>query len=78
MQNDREARQTLGDFVQNVEAQRRRNEDALFVAGALLGLELVSAVGGADGDGQGVNAGLGDELLDLFGTGVGGILVRRP
>ena len=78
MQNDREARQTLGDFVQNVEAQRRRNEDALFVAGALLGLELVSAVRGADGDSQRVNAGLGDELLDLFGTGVGGILVRRP
>ena len=71
MQHDGEAGQTLGDLLQNVEAQRRRNEDALLVAGALLGLELVSAVAGADGDGQGVAAGLGDELLDLFGMGVG-------
>jgi len=75
MQNDREARQTLGDFVQNVEAQRRRNEDALFIASALFGLELVSAVGGADRDCEGVNASLGNELLDLFRTGVRGILV---
>ena len=78
MQNDREARQTLGNFVQNVEAQRRRNEDALFIASALFGLELVSAVGGADRDCEGVNASLGNELLDLFRTGVGGILVRKP
>ena len=28
-------------------------------------------MGGTDGDGQGINTGLGDELLDLFGTGVG-------
>ena len=76
MQNDREAGQTAGDFFQNVEAQGRRNEDALFVAGALLGLELISAVAGADGDGQGVTAGLGDELFDLFRTGVGGSMRR--
>ena len=61
-----------GDLFQNVEAQGRRNQDALLVAGALGSGELVSAVAGADGDGQGVAAGLGDELLDLFGTGVGG------
>ena len=74
MQHDGEAGQTLGDLLQHVEAQRRRNQDALLVAGALGGSELIGAVAGADGDGQGVAAGLGDELLDLFGTGVGGIL----
>ena len=76
MQHDGEAGQTLGDFLQNVEAQRGRNKDAVGVAGALLGLELVSAVAGADGDGKRVAAGLGDELLDLLGMGVGR-LVRR-
>ena len=74
MQHDREAGQTLGDFLQNVEAEGRRDEDALLVAGALLGLELVCAVAGADGDGQRVAAGLGDELLDFFGMGVGGLV----
>ena len=44
------------------------------VAGALLRGELVSAVGGADCDSQGVTAGAGYELLNLFRTGVGGIL----
>ena len=29
---------------------------------------------GADGDSERIDAGAGDELLDLFGTGVGGIL----
>ena len=41
------------------------------LTGALLGLELIRAVAGADGDGQRVAAGLGDELLHLLGTGVG-------
>ena len=76
MENDREAGQTLGDLFEDVEAQGRRNEDALLVAGALGSRELVSAVAGADGDGQGVAAGLGDELLDLFRTGVGGSMRR--
>ena len=44
--------------------------------GALLGLELISAVAGADGDGQRVAAGPGDELFDLFRTGVGGSMRR--
>ena len=74
VQNDREARQTLGNFLEYVETQRRRNEDALLVAGALLRGELVSAVGGADCDSQGVTAGAGYELLNLFRMGVGGIL----
>ena len=71
MQHDGEAGQTLGDFLQHIEAQRGRDEDALLIDGALLGLELVSAVARADGDGEGVAAGLGDEFLDLFGAGVG-------
>ena len=76
MQNDREAGQTLGDLFEHVEAEGRRDQNALFVAGALGSGELVCAVAGADGDGQRVAAGLGDELLDLFRTGVGGS-VRR-
>ena len=71
VENDGEAGQTLGDLLQHVEAQGRGNQDALLVAGALVGGELVSAVAGADGDGQGVTAGLGDELLDLLRTGIG-------
>ena len=71
VQNDGEAGQTLGDFFQNVEAQSGGNQNALLVDGALLGGELVSAVGGADGDSQGVTAGTGDELFDFLGTGVG-------
>ena len=70
VQNDREAGQTLDALFEYVEAERRRNEDALFVAGALRSSELVRAVGGADGDGEGVTAGAGNELLDLFGVGV--------
>ena len=52
VQHDGEAGQTLGDFLQNVEAQRGRNEDAVGVAGALLGLELVGAVRRTDRDGD--------------------------
>ncbi len=74
MQNDGEAGQTLGDFFQNVETQSGGNQDALLVQGALLGSKLVSAVGGADGDGQGVAAGAGHELFDFLGTGVGSSL----
>ena len=68
MQNDGEAGQTTGDILQNIEAQSGRNQNAVLVQGALLGLELVSAVAGADGDGQRVTAGLGHELFDFFGT----------
>ena len=71
MQHDGEAGQALGDLLQHVEPQRRGNQDALLIPGALVSGELISAVAGADGDGQRVTAGLGDELLDLFGTGVG-------
>ena len=70
MQNDREARQALDALLEDIEAERRRNQDAVFVAGALCGGELVCAVGGADCDRQGVTAGAGNELLDLFRAGV--------
>ena len=74
VQYDREARQTLGNFLEYVETQRRRNQNALLVAGALIRGELVSAVRGADCDSQRVTAGAGYELLNLFRMGVGGIL----
>ena len=74
VEHDGEAGQALGDLLQHVEAQGRGNQDALLVAGALVGGELIGAVAGADGDGQRVAAGLGDELLHLFGAGVAGIL----
>ena len=55
-------------------SRNRGHQNALLIAGALGGSELIGAVAGADGDGQRVAAGLGDELLDLLGTGVAGIL----
>ena len=53
VQHDGEAGQTLGALFQHVEAE----------LGLGAGLELVSAVRGADGDGQGVTAGAGNELF---------------
>jgi len=71
VQHDGEAGQALADLFQHVEAQGRRHQNALLVDGALLGLELIRTVAGADGDGQRVAAGLGHELLHLLGTGIG-------
>ena len=59
MQHDREAGQAVGNLLQNVQTQLR----------LLAGLELVSAVAGADGNRQGVNAGAGHEILHLLGIG---------
>ena len=73
VQHDGEARQTLGYFFQDVEAQRRGHQDAVRVAGALRGGELVRAVAGADGDGQAVAAGGGGEFFHFVRTGVAGI-----
>ena len=64
MQNYREAGQTLADLFKNVKAK----------LGLGAGLELVCAMAGADGDGQRVAAGAGDELFDFFGMGVGAVL----
>ena len=74
MKHDGEAGQTLCHFVQYIEAEWRRYQYALFVAGTLGGGELVCAVAGADGDGQRVYAGAVDEFLDLVRAGIGGIL----
>ena len=71
MQHDGETGQALADLLQHVEAEGRRHQDALLVDGALLGLELIRAVAGTDGNGQRVAAGLGHELLHLLGASVG-------
>ena len=76
MKHNGESGQALHDLVQDIKAQGRRNQLALLVAGALGGSELVSAVAGADGDSQGVAAGLLHELLDLLGMSVVGLLGR--
>ena len=60
MEHDGEPRQAPDDLIQDVEAQRRGNQLPLLIAGALSGSELVSAVAGADGDGQGITAGAGE------------------
>ena len=71
MQNDREAGQLLLDCGQYVECQRRRYQTAgLGIYGALLGRELECAVRRADRDRQRVDAGLGNEVHDLFGLGI--------
>ena len=71
---DGELGEALADLFENVKAERRRNKDALLVSGALCGSELICAVGGTDRDSEGVNAGAGYEILNLLGTGVGGVL----
>ena len=72
---DGEAGELLLDFVENVECEGRRYQTAgLGIAGALLGFELVCAVAGADGDCEGIAAGAGCEVDNLFGTGVVGFL----
>ena len=73
MEHDGESGQTAGNLLQNVEPQRRGHQNALLVPGTLLGGELISAVGGADGDGQRVTAGLLHKLLYVLGTGVGAV-----
>ena len=67
MEDDREAGELLFDLVEDVEGERRGNQAAgLRVTGALLRGELVGAVGGADGDGEGVAAGAGGEVDDRW------------
>ena len=63
VEDDREAGELLLNGLEDVERERRRDELArLGIARALLGLELVGAVAGADGDGERVAARLGDEV----------------
>ena len=70
MENDREAGKSLFDFSKDVETERRRNEDTLFVSGALLSSKLVSTVRSTDRDCERVNTGLGNEFFNFFGLGV--------
>ena len=60
VENDWEAWELLLDLVEDVKPD----------LGLGAGWELVSAVGSADGDGEGVDAGLLDEVLNLFWAGV--------
>ena len=56
MQYDGEARQTLLNLSEDVEAQFGRHEYAVGILRALLGLELEGAVARANGDREGVDA----------------------
>ena len=58
--DDGEAGDALLDLVEDVETE----------LGVGAGLELVGAVGGADGDGEGVNTSALDKVLDLLGASV--------
>ena len=73
VKNDGELGEALSDLLKNVETERRGNENALLVTGALLSGELVSSVGGTDRDSERVNACTGYELLNLLGTCVRGM-----
>ena len=64
MEDDRESGDALFDLLEDVEAD----------AGIRAGFELVGAVAGADGDGEGVDAGAVQERLNFFRTGVGVLL----
>ena len=68
---DREARQAFGNFFENVEAQCRRYENALFIPCALGRREFVSAVARADGNCQGIDARTGNEFFYFFRTCIG-------
>ena len=74
VKNDWELGKTLSDLLENVKAERRRNENTLCVTSALLSGELVSSVGGTDRDSERVNACASNELLNLFGTCIRGML----
>ena len=75
VENDREAGELLLNLVEDVESKRRRYETAgLGIPLALLGLELVSAMGSSDGDSQGIATAAGSEVDDLLRTGVVGFL----
>ena len=64
VEHDREAGQLLGALFEHVEPE----------LGLGAGLELVGAVAGADGDGQGIAAGAGREVNDFFRMRVHGFV----
>ena len=73
MENDRKAGQAFFHLFENIEAKRRRHEDAVGVSRALGGLELVCPVRRSDRDRKAVDTGSLDEIFDLFRAGVGGL-----
>ena len=64
VQHNREAGQTAADLLKDIEPQ----------LGLGARLELIGAVAGADGDGQRVDTGAGDELLHLLRAGEEGVV----
>ncbi len=70
MEHDGESGKFFHYGVENVECQRRGNELAFFVAGALFGSELVCAVAGTDRDSEGVATGAFSKLDNFFGVGI--------
>ena len=71
MENDREAWELLLDGLEHVKCEWRRNETSgLFIAGALLRLELLCTVAGSDGDGERIALGLLYEVNDLLRLGI--------
>lgn len=67
MEHDGEARELNHDGIEHIERERRGKEtSSLRVAGALLGLKLVSAVAGTDRDCERVNASLRGEVDNLL------------
>ena len=71
VQNDRESGQTLDALLQYVETKRRRNQNAVCVARALCGSELIGTVRGTDRDSQRIAAGSADELFYFFRMCIG-------
>ena len=63
MEHNGEARQAAADLFQDVKPQ----------LGLLAGFKFVSAVAGADGDGQRIHAGAGDKLFYFSRVGVRGV-----
>ena len=77
VEHDGETGEFFHNGVEHVECQRRGNELAVGVAGALLGSELVCAVGSTDRDSEGVAACAGSEVDNFFGVGVGVVVGRN-
>ena len=71
VKNYGESGESLAYFFENVETERRGNEDTVCISCALSGCELVCAVGCADGNSEGVDAGSANEVFNLFGLCVG-------
>ena len=66
VENDRETRKSLDALFENVETERRRYKDALFISCALSCCELVSTVRSTDSDCERVASCSGNEFLNLF------------